>query len=86
MGCFYMTTLEPADCKVRTFGNEGRRTRTSRQDRARDKIKTRIEALGNAVVETSVGRVLLNDLFPKEVVPQRRHRHEAARRDHAYDG
>jgi DNA-directed RNA polymerase subunit beta' len=69
-GCFYMSTLlESENGKVRTFGNVKDAIYAYQAGKIglRDKIKTRIEALGNAIVETSVGRVLLNDLFPKEV-------------------
>ncbi len=69
-GAFYMTTLlEPKDGKVKTFGcaKDAIYAYQAGKIGLRDKIKTRVEILGNAITETSVGRLLLNDLFPKEV-------------------
>ncbi len=68
-GCYYMTTIvEPEDGKVKTFGSgdEAIYTYQIGQLNIRERIKTRLEPQGE-IIETTVGRVLLNRLFPKEV-------------------
>jgi DNA-directed RNA polymerase subunit beta' len=69
-GAFYMTTLkEPADGKVKTFGSARQAVYAYQAGllSIREKIKTRIPELGDDVVETNAGRIILNELFPKEV-------------------
>ncbi len=69
-GAFYMTTLqEPKDGKVKTFGNERAAIYAYQAGSLsiREKIKTRVLALNNEIVETNVGRLILNDFFPKEI-------------------
>ncbi|MEK7655344.1 MAG: DNA-directed RNA polymerase subunit beta' [Patescibacteria group bacterium] len=68
-GCYYMTTLiEPVDGKVKTFGSAAEAIYTYQLGKLsiREKIKTRLRA-GEGIIETNVGRVVLSDLFPKEV-------------------
>jgi DNA-directed RNA polymerase subunit beta' len=68
-GCFYMTTVvEPADGKVKTFGAAEQAIylyQTGQLD-IREKIRTRVKP-GEPLMETNVGRVILNRLFPKEI-------------------
>lgn len=69
-GAFYMTTMIDAkDGKVKTFGCEADAIYAYQAEKidVREKIKTRVRAAGSSVIETNVGRILLNDLFPKEV-------------------
>jgi DNA-directed RNA polymerase subunit beta' len=68
-GAFYMTTLiEPKDGKIKTFGSADDAVYAYQSSRLiiREKIKTR-PFPGSPVVETNVGRILINRLFPKEV-------------------
>jgi DNA-directed RNA polymerase subunit beta' len=69
-GAFYMTTLqEPARGNVKTFGTARQAVYAYQNGllSIREKIRTRIPELGNEVVETNAGRIILNELFPKEV-------------------
>lgn len=69
-GAFYMTTLsEPEDDKLKTFGNAKDAVYAYKAGRLpiREKIKTRVLEAGPEVIETNVGRILINELFPKEV-------------------
>ena len=68
-GCYYMTSmLEPKDGKVLTFSSREHAVYAYQSGRLdiREKIKTRVPGM-DGVVETSVGRLILNDLFPKEI-------------------
>jgi DNA-directed RNA polymerase subunit beta' len=68
-GAFYMTTLlDAADGKVKTFGSADDAVYAYQLGKLpiREKIKTRL-AIGSPVMETSVGRILLNRILPKEV-------------------
>ena len=64
-GCFYMTTLfEPVTGSVKTYGT-GQSAIYAYQAGAldiREKIKTRLQ-VGEPILETNVGRILLNKLF-----------------------
>jgi DNA-directed RNA polymerase subunit beta' len=69
-GCFYMTTIrEPSDGRVKTFGSpkDAVYAYQSGALSIREKIKTRVPQLDNEVVETNVGRLILNEFFPKEI-------------------
>ena len=68
-GCFYMTTLrEPKDGKSKTYANSDDAYYAYQLGKldVREKIKTRV-AVGGAIVETNVGRILLNRLFTPEI-------------------
>jgi DNA-directed RNA polymerase subunit beta' len=68
-GCFYMSTLEePKDGNVKSFGTPRDAVYAYQVGRlpVRERIKTRLKP-GGETIETSVGRIILNDLFPKEV-------------------
>ena len=68
-GCYYITTLvEPADGKVKTFGSADQAVGTYQSGRLsiREKIKTRLKP-GDKVIETNVGRIVLNRILPKEL-------------------
>jgi DNA-directed RNA polymerase subunit beta' len=68
-GCYYMTALaEPADGKVKAMGSVGEAIYLFKTGRLsiRERIKVRLKA-GEPLVETNVGRIILNDLFPKEI-------------------
>ncbi|MBI4139090.1 DNA-directed RNA polymerase subunit beta' [Candidatus Uhrbacteria bacterium] len=68
-GCYYMTTIiEPADGKVKTFasGDDAVYAYQLGKLPIREKIKTRLYS-GEGIMETNVGRIVLNRLFPKEV-------------------
>ncbi|MFA5130084.1 MAG: DNA-directed RNA polymerase subunit beta' [Patescibacteria group bacterium] len=69
-GAFYMTTMiEPKDGKIKTFGDIKGAVYAYQAGKidVRERMKTRIPSLGSAITETNVGRIILNDLFPKEV-------------------
>jgi DNA-directed RNA polymerase subunit beta' len=68
-GCYYMTMLlEPADGKVQMFGSVAQALYLFEIGRLdiREKIKIRLQP-GQPLVETNVGRIILNELFPKEI-------------------
>ncbi len=68
-GCYYMTSLvDAADGKIKTFGTADEAVYTYQLGKLdiREKIKTRLSP-ETSVVETNVGRVILNRLFPKEI-------------------
>ena len=68
-GAYYMTTIvEPADGKVKTFGSgeDAVYAYHLRKLDIREKIRTRLQT-GAPTLETNVGRILLNRLFPKEI-------------------
>ena len=69
-GAFYMTTLlEPKNGTIKTFSSPANAVYAYQAEKIdiRERIKTRVPELGNEVVETNVGRILVNELFPKEV-------------------
>jgi DNA-directed RNA polymerase subunit beta' len=68
-GCFYISTLlEPKDGVIRTYGSPKDAEYAYQLGKLdiRTKIKTRIEP-GTPVIETNVGRMLLNKLFTPEI-------------------
>ncbi|MFZ2804516.1 MAG: DNA-directed RNA polymerase subunit beta' [Patescibacteria group bacterium] len=68
-GAFYMTTLlEPANGKVQAFGSTQDAVYAYQLGKLpiREKIKTRLE-FGSPVIETNVGRILLNRIFPEQI-------------------
>ena len=68
-GTFYMTSfIDAADGKVKTFGTAESAVYAYQLGHLpiREKIKTRLAA-GMPIMETNVGRILVNRLFPKEV-------------------
>jgi DNA-directed RNA polymerase subunit beta' len=67
-GCYYMTTMvEPADGKIKILSDkEARYLFETGRLYIREKIKVRPRN-SEELVETTVGRLILNDLFPKEV-------------------
>lgn len=68
-GAFYMTTLvEPVDGKVKVLASQDQVVYLFQSGKIsiREKIKTRIKQ-GEALIETSAGRIILNRLFPKEI-------------------
>ncbi|MFH1620730.1 MAG: DNA-directed RNA polymerase subunit beta' [Patescibacteria group bacterium] len=68
-GAFYMTTMvEPEDGKVKAFGTlkEAIYAYQLGRVRIREKIKIRLE-IGSSIIETCVGRLLLNQLLPSEI-------------------
>ncbi len=68
-GCYYMTMMiEPADGKVKAIASSDQAVYLYQAGKLllREKIKTRINP-GESLVETNVGRILLNRLFPKEI-------------------
>jgi DNA-directed RNA polymerase subunit beta' len=68
-GTFYMTTMdEPKDGKVKAFSNPEQAIYVYQLGRLgiRERIKTRLE-LGGPIIETNVGRIILNQLMPKEI-------------------
>ncbi|GMU25182.1 MAG: DNA-directed RNA polymerase subunit beta' [Candidatus Uhrbacteria bacterium] len=68
-GCFYMTTMtEPVDGNMKTFGSPQAALYAyqSGSISVGERIATRL-SLGEPMIETTAGRILLNDLFPKEV-------------------
>ena len=65
-GCYYMTTMvEPADGKVKIFSSPEHAVYLFQRGNLdiRDKIKVRMK-VGEPVIETCVGRIILNRLFP----------------------
>lgn len=68
-GCFYMTTMtEPVDGNMKTFGSPQAALYAyqSGSISVGERIATRLSP-GEPIIETTAGRILLNDLFPKEV-------------------
>jgi DNA-directed RNA polymerase subunit beta' len=68
-GCYYMTTLiEPTDGKVKTFGSPAEALYLFNSGRLyiREKIKVKVKH-DQPAVESNVGRLILNQLFPKEI-------------------
>ncbi len=68
-GVYYLTTLvEPTDGKIRAFSNPAEALYVYNIGKlsVREKIKTRLEA-GQPIFETNVGRLLVNQLFMKEI-------------------
>jgi DNA-directed RNA polymerase subunit beta' len=68
-GCYYITSLrEPADGKIKTFGNADQAVYAYQSGKLdiRDTIKTRLRP-DEKIIETNVGRIILNRLFPKEI-------------------
>ncbi|HEU0051196.1 MAG TPA: DNA-directed RNA polymerase subunit beta' [Patescibacteria group bacterium] len=68
-GCYYMTTLlEPKDGKVKVIGSADQAIYLYEAGEIdiREKIKTRLRP-NQPVIETNVGRIILNQLFPKEI-------------------
>jgi DNA-directed RNA polymerase subunit beta' len=68
-GCYYMSmTVEPKDGKLKTAADAEQAIYLFQAGKVgiREKIKTRLKA-GEPLMETSVGRILLNRLFPKEI-------------------
>ncbi|MEI7512053.1 MAG: DNA-directed RNA polymerase subunit beta' [Candidatus Uhrbacteria bacterium] len=67
-GCYYMTSmLEPADGKVKVLSDkEARYLFETGKLSIREKIKVIVKQ-GAGLAETTVGRLILNDLFPKEI-------------------
>jgi DNA-directed RNA polymerase subunit beta' len=68
-GCYYMTMLvEPADGKIKAIASTDQAVYLYQAGKLslREKMKTRL-APGEALIETNVGRILLNRLFPKEI-------------------
>ncbi|MFA5935988.1 MAG: DNA-directed RNA polymerase subunit beta' [Patescibacteria group bacterium] len=66
-GAYYMTTLvDAADGKIKTFGSADEAVFVYQLGKLdiREKIKARV--FGD-IMETNVGRILLNRLFPKEI-------------------
>ncbi len=67
-GCYYMSTMVDApDRKVKTLSDkEARYLFETGKLYIREKIRVRIKP-GEPMIETNVGRLILNDLFPKEI-------------------
>ena len=68
-GAYYMTTsLPPVDGKMKVFGSveEAKYLFNTGKLYIRETIKVRVKQ-GEPVIETNIGRVLLNELFPKEI-------------------
>ncbi len=68
-GCYYITSMfDPKEGAVKTFGTADQAVYAYQSGKLdiREKIKTRIRP-GEGIVETTVGRILLNRLFPKEI-------------------
>ncbi len=68
-GCFYITSMQDAaDGKVKTFGSADQAIYAYQSNRldVREKIKTRVRP-GEDIVETTVGRLILNRILPKEI-------------------
>lgn len=68
-GCFYITSMiEPKDGKVKTFGTADQSVYMYQLGKldVREKIKLRVRA-GEPIIETTVGRVILNRILPKEI-------------------
>ncbi|MBU1032846.1 MAG: DNA-directed RNA polymerase subunit beta' [Patescibacteria group bacterium] len=68
-GCYYMTTLvEPADGNIKVFSNPQEAIYIYQLGKLdiREKIKMRLTP-GSEIIETNVGRVIVNKLFPDEI-------------------
>ncbi len=68
-GAYYMTTLvDPVDGKVKLVASQEQAVYLFQAGKIsiREKIKTRLKQ-GEPLMETSVGRIILNRLFPKEI-------------------
>lgn len=68
-GCYYITSMfDPKDGVVKTFGTADQAVYAyeAKKILVNERIKTRIRP-GEAIMETTVGRILLNRLFPKEI-------------------
>ncbi|MBU1034801.1 MAG: DNA-directed RNA polymerase subunit beta' [Patescibacteria group bacterium] len=68
-GCYYMTTaLDPENGKIKIFGTAEDAVYAYQAGylSIREKMKTRLQS-GGEVVETTVGRIILNRLFPQEI-------------------
>jgi len=68
-GTYYMTTsLPPVDGKMKMFGSveEAKYLFNTGKLYIRETIKVRVRQ-GEPIIETNIGRVLLNELFPKEI-------------------
>jgi DNA-directed RNA polymerase subunit beta' len=68
-GAFYMSSImEPKDGIIRAFGSIKEATYSYEAGKLgiRDRMKIRLE-LGGPIVETTIGRIFLNELFPKEI-------------------
>ncbi|MCE9586508.1 DNA-directed RNA polymerase subunit beta' [Candidatus Uhrbacteria bacterium] len=68
-GCYYMTTsLPPKDGKIKTFGSPAEALYLFNSGRLyiRETIKVKVKH-DQPAIETNVGRLILNQLFPKEI-------------------
>ena len=68
-GCFYITSMiDPKNGAVKTFGSADQAIYLyqSGQLDVREKIKTRVRP-GEAMIDTTVGRLILNRILPKEI-------------------
>ncbi len=68
-GCFYITSMrEPVDGVVKTFGSADLAIYAYQSGNLdiRDRIKTRVRP-NEPVIETNVGRLILNRILPKEI-------------------
>lgn len=68
-GCYYMTTMDETEGeKVRAFGSpkEAMYVYQAGKLSVRAKIKVKMHP-EDPIIETTVGRIILNDLFPKEI-------------------
>ncbi len=68
-GCFYITSMQdPENGVIKTFGTADQAIYAYQSGNVdvREKIKTRIKS-GEPIIETTIGRVILNRLFPKEI-------------------
>ena len=68
-GCYYMTTMHASNEKaVKAFGSVAEALYVFQMGKLdiRDKIKIRLPA-SKELTETTIGRILLNQLFPKEI-------------------
>ncbi len=68
-GCYYMTTMvEPEDGKVKVCATPDQAVYLFQAGQLgiRERVKTRLKE-GEGLLETNVGRIILNRLFPKEI-------------------
>jgi DNA-directed RNA polymerase subunit beta' len=68
-GCYYMTTsIPPTDGKIKTFGSPAEALYLFNSGRLyiRETIKVKVKH-DQPAIETNVGRLILNQLFPKEI-------------------
>jgi DNA-directed RNA polymerase subunit beta' len=68
-GAYYMTAIvEPAEGKMKVFGTADEAVYVYQAGKLsiREKIKTRL-AVGEPIMETNVGRILLNRILPAEI-------------------